>query len=521
MAHSSDSENFESADEDFIDCDDEPTKKAPPPVIATAKVSPKTEIKLESTPKVLKSSNQVSSNVKLESDDRDVSTENDVNATNCKKSGELISDPKILEIPKVKDIVEVENDDTEKKSIVVPKVTENTAIAIAVDTLAVDHQNTQKKKSVKEEVRKSNIDKVSDIKKAEDVVLNKESKDNPGIKSSEGPVPTVRSIPNTETVTQHKKENIIIETTVTEADPNADDDGWEFDEWGDEEQATALRNTSKPVVEEQDVGWDVWDDEDDVELPNAGNQSTVSSANKSSSSDQFFPVLADISPKKEVKTEGGLLGNISKFLISDENPSTFPLQKRKESNDGIPPGSNAANWGWKPWGGVASLLSTATEGMATITSNVSSLIESGIGAPDPMELARYQREVQLKRDAAAASAANMSFDRVSSDGRLSDTEHNTATVNSDSDQQEKKSDEKSLYLGSFVSGVTQIGNRVIAGGLDTLEGIGKKTMTILQENDPGLLNKRKLLMMDKDAPALSQVSTIVNLKVRATPRNVR
>lgn len=511
MAHSSDSENFESADEDFINSDDETTKKDLPPVVATAKVPPKTEMKLESTPKVLQSSVQVSSNTELRPaikvvnrDDRDVFIEHDVDSAICKKLHDLTIDPKIF--PKSKDIEEVINDpgETEKKPGFAPKVTVNTALALAEGvTLAGYQQNTQKKEIVKDVISKSKIEDVIDIQKA-GVVALKESQENLVITSSQGPVSNVSSTPNAEMV--DKKENIIIEPTLPGADPNAGDDGWEFDEWGDEEQGSAIHTIAKPVVEEQDVGWDVWDDEDDSELPNPGNQSSIPMGNKSSSSDQFFPVLADISPKKEAKAEGGLIGNISKFLISDENPNTFPLQKPKASIDGVPPESNASNWGWKPWGGVASLLSTATEGMATITYNVSSLIESGIGAPDPMELARHQREVQLKRDAAAASAANVSFNREPNDVRLSDSEHKTATVNSDSEQQERKSDEKSLYLGNFVSGVTQIGNRVIAGGLDTLEGIGKKTMTILQENDPGLLNKRKLLMMDKDAPALSQVS---------------
>lgn len=514
MAQSSDSENFESADEDFIS--DDETKTDQLSVVATAKLASKTEIKLEDTPKVQIPSEQASSNTVLEhaikavnTDERftDVYNENDADAIS-KKLSEIKTDPKILEPAKVRNIVPAitKQEDTESEPVIATKETENSSIVIAKgDTLSGDQLST-KKESVKDEISTANIVEFTNIKKAEEV-LKKKSQAIPIIPSSEEPVPNVSSIPIAETVTQHKKDNII-EPKLPEADPDADDEGWEFDEWGDEEQATVSGSTTKPVVEEQDVGWDVWDDEDDVEIPNAGTQSSVQAANKSSGSDQFFPVLADISPKKEAKTEGGLLGNISKFLISDENPSTFPLQNRKQSTDGIPPASNASNWGWKPWGGVASLLSTATEGMATITSNVSSLIESGIGAPDPMELARHQREVQLKREAAAAAAANESLNRVPSDGRLSDAEISTDTVNSDSDQQEKKSDEKSLYLGSFVSGVTQIGNRVIAGGLDTLEGIGKKTMTILQENDPGLLNKRKLLMMDKDAPALSQVSSI-------------
>lgn len=50
-----------------------------------------------------------------------------------------------------------------------------------------------------------------------------------------------------------------------------------------------------------------------------------------------------------------------------------------------------------------------------------------------------------------------------------------------------------------------IGTKVIAGGLDTLETIGKKTMEVLQDGDPGLAKKKALLGLDTDKPVLSQV----------------
>jgi hypothetical protein len=59
---------------------------------------------------------------------------------------------------------------------------------------------------------------------------------------------------------------------------------------------------------------------------------------------------------------------------------------------------------------------------------------------------------------------------------------------------------------SGVSSITRLvettGNRVLTGGLDTLETIGKKTMEVLQEGDPGLKKKRALFA---DRIVLSQV----------------
>lgn len=56
-----------------------------------------------------------------------------------------------------------------------------------------------------------------------------------------------------------------------------------------------------------------------------------------------------------------------------------------------------------------------------------------------------------------------------------------------------------------MSGVSLLGSSVINRGLDTLETLGKKTMDVLQEGDPGLKKKRALLFADQDKPVLSQV----------------
>lgn len=45
----------------------------------------------------------------------------------------------------------------------------------------------------------------------------------------------------------------------------------------------------------------------------------------------------------------------------------------------------------------------------------------------------------------------------------------------------------------------------MSGGLDTLEAIGKKTMEVLQEGDPGLKKKRAFFINESDKPNLSQI----------------
>jgi len=64
---------------------------------------------------------------------------------------------------------------------------------------------------------------------------------------------------------------------------------------------------------------------------------------------------------------------------------------------------------------------------------------------------------------------------------------------------------------SGVSSITRLvettGSKVLTGGLDTLETIGKKTMEVLQEGDPGLKKKRALF---SGKPVLSQVYMLEN-----------
>lgn len=182
---------------------------------------------------------------------------------------------------------------------------------------------------------------------------------------------------------------------------------------------------------------------------------------------------------------------------SSERPLTSALQSSRQSQPGPMMGHGVGSdnaSAWSPWSGMVSFLSTASTNVATFTSHVSSVIESNIGVPDPEAFAQQQAQEN-------ASAAKT----TPTPPTQSKTSDNASVASTPSDSKQQLNDEKLLNLGSFVSNVTSISNRVIAGGLDTLEGIGKKTMTILQENDAGLISKRRLLGLDNPKPVLSQV----------------
>jgi len=68
------------------------------------------------------------------------------------------------------------------------------------------------------------------------------------------------------------------------------------------------------------------------------------------------------------------------------------------------------------------------------------------------------------------------------------------------------------YFLSNASQITKIvettGSKIINGGLDTLETVGKKTLEVLQEGDPGLRKKRAIFFQNTEKINLSQVFNI-------------
>lgn len=143
---------------------------------------------------------------------------------------------------------------------------------------------------------------------------------------------------------------------------------------------------------------------------------------------------------------------------------------------------------WGSWG-VNMLLDKAT----AVTQGISNVLEAGLGAPDPETLARMEKMEENKQE-------NQNLENT----------HGINDTNSLSDVNLFST----FGITDLVAGVTsklvekskfqEIGSKVISGGLDTLESFGKKTMEVLQEGDPGLRNKRALLL-GGNKPVLSQV----------------
>lgn len=149
------------------------------------------------------------------------------------------------------------------------------------------------------------------------------------------------------------------------------------------------------------------------------------------------------------------------------------------------PTDKSSGWGaWSSWGmstimsGASSVSSHVSQGLST----VSSVIESGLGAVDPQELAKITVEAKKLPE--------------SNDLNLQSHESNVSLEQTSSGFN---------VMGNVLKFVESTGEMIVTSGLNTLESIGKKTMDVLQEGDPGLKKKRALFSKEPDRPNLSQV----------------
>ncbi|XP_026824082.1 protein FAM114A2 isoform X2 [Ooceraea biroi] len=168
------------------------------------------------------------------------------------------------------------------------------------------------------------------------------------------------------------------------------------------------------------------------------------------------------------------------------------------------PEGSLGSWGsWGNWG-VTSIINTATASVSTLTSHVSQglmLLEGTMGLQDPEE-----EPITTEQDEAVTP----------DDGG-----------DSKPIQEQDNQSYNTFGFGNLMSGVSSItklvestSNKVMTGGLDTLEAIGKKTMEVLQEGDPGLKKKRAFFMNEPEKPILSQILREAKEKAEAEEKTM-
>ncbi|KAM8994177.1 protein FAM114A2 isoform 3-T3 [Ara ararauna] len=145
--------------------------------------------------------------------------------------------------------------------------------------------------------------------------------------------------------------------------------------------------------------------------------------------------------------------------------------------------SAAVQTGWGYWGSWGkSLLSTASATVATVGQGISNVIEkteTTLGIPSPREISSETRDATRGSENPGASTTDAVEDGSSFPiaGALG-------------------------VLSTISTAVQSTGKSVISGGLDALEFIGKKTMDVIAEGDPGF--KKTKGLMNRNS-TLSQV----------------
>ncbi|KAJ1521370.1 hypothetical protein ONE63_003046 [Megalurothrips usitatus] len=129
---------------------------------------------------------------------------------------------------------------------------------------------------------------------------------------------------------------------------------------------------------------------------------------------------------------------------------------------------------WSSW--MMSGASSVTSHVSQSLSTVSSAIESGLGAVDPEEMAKLTVQAVCGLD----SKEEVPYE----------SDHTSSSFN---------------VMGNVLKFVESTGGMIVSSGLNTLESLGKKTMDVLQEGDPGLRKKCAMFFREPDKPNLSQV----------------
>ncbi|KAM9312917.1 protein FAM114A2 [Gastrophryne carolinensis] len=168
----------------------------------------------------------------------------------------------------------------------------------------------------------------------------------------------------------------------------------------------------------------------------------------------------------------------SSSLSTEEEEGSQTTDKPDQDSAAKSPSS----WGyWGSWG--KSLLSTATATVATVGHGITTAIEkaeSSLGVPSPVELS-------LRSQAETSNAAQ----DASTEEKVESKEGEASPIAG-----------ALGFFSSISTAVQSTGKTVLTGGLDALEFIGKKTMDVIAEGDPGFKKTKGLMIRNT---TLSQV----------------
>ncbi|XP_002741379.1 protein FAM114A2-like [Saccoglossus kowalevskii] len=140
--------------------------------------------------------------------------------------------------------------------------------------------------------------------------------------------------------------------------------------------------------------------------------------------------------------------------------------------------TSAASSSWGGWG--SSWLSTATASVSSFTQ------KAGESLTTMMENVEAQMGVPAPEDIIEENKDHVQ------ESKMSDEQKDVRSKEADPSSGSSSGDGDGGFFAAFgVTAITSVVERTVTGGIEALEKIGKKTMDVLQESDPGLRKKRK------------------------------
>ncbi|XP_052054772.1 protein NOXP20 [Apodemus sylvaticus] len=256
---------------------------------------------------------------------------------------------------------------------------------------------------------------------------------------------------------------------------------------GVEEDATEMPNSESPAEDASQVqcGPATASNEPAAPADHTGEQpeTTAVSAETTPTGllDQPKASTADETPFNGEVTEDTLVECIDSVSLEGDTGSEIPL---KEQNDAAVDSSpQAGRWaGWGSWG--KSLLSSAS---ATVGHGLTAVKEKA-GATLRIHSVNSGSPEGAPTDAENGISQNVTPDQDPAGGPHTPPPSGAAGSRG--------------MLSALTNVVQNTGKSVLTGGLDALEFIGKKTMTVLAESDPGF--KRTKTLMERTV-SLSQM----------------
>ncbi|XP_050520879.1 uncharacterized protein LOC126894131 isoform X2 [Daktulosphaira vitifoliae] len=254
---------------------------------------------------------------------------------------------------------------------------------------------------------------------------------------------------------------------------------------------------------------DGWEVENDFDLSNGetleNNPSKIKAVSLENPHIETISVSNNLSSLKlhedqvQVTQDGGnLIEQTNSSITNSQSNNLIDFSKlaidknsnsNKSSNENVENKSNysqvttsQAGWGsWSSNWSVNSFLSTASALTNQVSQGLNNVIDASMGAPTPESL------VSINKDEKDYHINYSNESNHNSSGSILNTDYFMSNVN---------------HLTKIFEST---GSKLINGGLDTLETVGKKTLEVLQEGDPGLRKKRALFSQKGEKINLSQI----------------